>query len=244
MHKKIAVLFMIFWLPMASQNDTTSVKYDDSQIKRLSISDDDLSAFYEDDKFDYTLEKVENSWWDGVKNWFYNLFRRFFEWLFGVEEAAGYLAVFLKILPYLLLAILLYLIIRFFIKANTRSFIHSKENPNTVSLSEDERIIKSDNIQQLIKEALATKNYRHAVRYYYLYILKLLTDKELIEWRLQKTNEQYIKELDNTLLREAFTRATFLYDYIWYGEFQVDKVQYQKAEKTFTSLQKSIEAHG
>lgn len=244
MFKRLTVLLLLFWMPLVSQNDSTAVKYDDAAIEAITISQDDLAEFYADDKFDYTIEKVENTWWDGFKNWFYNLFRRFFEWIFGVEEAAGYLAIFLRILPYLLLAVLLFLLVRFFIKTNTRALLYAKDNPNTVSLSDDERIIKTADIQQLIKEAIAHKNYRLAIRYYYLYLLKILTEKELIDWQLQKTNEDYINELAASGLRDSFARATFLYDYIWYGEFQLDEIRYQKAEVTFTSLQKSIEGHG
>tara|TARA_Y100001935_G_C17295050_1_gene505636 strand:- start:1942 stop:2346 length:405 start_codon:yes stop_codon:yes gene_type:complete len=133
--------------------------------------------------------------------------------------------------------------VRFFVKSQVSPFLDSK-NPNTVILTEEERIIKSENIQDLIKEALANKNYRLAIRYYYLYILKLLSNKELIDWQLQKTNDDYLHELSNGSLKKAFAKATFLYDYVWYGEFQLDESKYQQAERTFKALQNSIESHG
>jgi len=116
----------------------------------------------------------------------------------------------------------------------------NRKNPNVVSLSEDEHIIKNEDIQQLIKNALIDKNYRLAIRYYYLYILQLLSEKELIDWQQQKTNDDYIEELSKSNLKNDFGKATLLYDYVWYGEFDIDQERYQKAEVVFTSLKNAI----
>ncbi|SHG95897.1 DUF4129 domain-containing protein [Flagellimonas flava] len=232
-------LLLLMCLKGIAQNDSL-VKQDRSDFAPLEISKEDLRTYLEDDAFNYEIVKADNSWLDALQNWFYNLLIGFFEWLFGMEQAVGYLAVFLRFLPYILLAILLFLIIRFFIKANTRSLIYSQKNPNLVVLSEEERIIKTENIQELIQEALAQNNYRLAIRYYYLFILKMLTERELIDWQLQKTNDDYIRELSGNALKSSFSKATLLYDYIWYGEFNIDQERYTKAENVFVSLKNAI----
>ncbi len=232
-------VFVLLWSLGFGQNDSI-VQYDNSRISPLEITEDDLKPYWEDESFDYEVVKQENGWWTSIKNWLYNILRRFFEWIFGVEEATGYVEGFFRIVPYLLLGILLFLIIRFFIKTKTRSLIFSQQNPNMVSLSEEERIIKTQDIQQLINNALAEKNYRLAIRYYYLYILKLLSERELIDWKRQKTNDDYIDELSGSVLKNPFTRATLLYDYIWYGEFNIDQERYRRAEDVFDSLKKAI----
>ncbi|WP_422350703.1 DUF4129 domain-containing protein [Flagellimonas sp.] len=224
---------------MLGQNDTL-IKHDDANIVPLEISEGHLKPFLEDEAFNYEIVKTDSSWWDNFKDWMYNILLQIFEWLFGVEAAVGAVASFLQILPYILLGILLFLIIGFFVKANTRSLIYTQKNPNVVSLSEEERIIKTEDIQQLIRDALAQKNYRLAIRYYYLFILKLLTERELIEWQLQKTNDDYIAELSNSQLKTPFSRATLLYDYIWYGEFNIDQDRYTKAEQVFVTLKNAI----
>ena len=112
----------------------------------------------------------------------------------------------------------------------------SKENKNTVSLSEEEHIIKNENIQQLIKNALADKNYRLAIRYYYLHILKLMSEKELIDWQLQKTNVDYEKELLGSKFSDPFHTITRLYDYVWYGEFHVDEDIFEKHKADFAKI--------
>jgi len=238
----ILLLLIPFW--SVSQKDDTVVQYDDQEINAIDITEKQLEPFRADDKFNYEIEKVDNSWWEGLKNWFYNILRRFFEWLFGVDAAPSYITAFLKYVPYLLLGLLLYLLIRFFIKANTKNILFSKSNENTVLLSEEERIMKTEDIQSLIKKALEEKNYRLAIRYYYLYLLNLLTERELITWELQKTNEDYLQELSQSKLKPLFQKVTLLYDYIWYGEFQIDGEGYERAKHKFDQLKNSIATDG
>ena len=234
------ILFLTLVFYSNAQQDSNRIQYDSSLVSPVEITKNDLATYYADDKFDYEVEKVDYSWWEGVKNWFYNVLRSFFEFVFGEYNAPNYLSVFLEIVPYLLLALLLYLLIRFFINANTKNIIFSKENPNLVSLSEEERLIKTEDIQGLIKQAFDDKNYRLAIRYYYLFLLKLLTERELIDWQLQKTNDDYIIELAKSNLLPQFKKVTILYDYIWYGEFTIDEAAYQSAKSNFDKLKNAI----
>ena len=242
---KNLLLAALLSLPVLSlaQKDSTEVRYDDQNLTIIEISEADLEPFKTDEKYNYEIEKKDISWWEALKNWFYNLLRRFFEWLFGVESAPNYITAFLKYLPYLLLGLLLFLIIRFFIKANTKNILFSKGNENTVILSQEEQIIKTADIQALIQKALGEHNYRLAIRYYYLFLLKMLTERELIHWELQKTNNDYIGELSNSKLAPLFKRVTLLYDHIWYGEFQIDAQGYHWAKDRFDQLKRSITAN-
>lgn len=224
---------------MFAQQDSI-VQYDTSDIEPLELSEEDLSSYRNNEDFNYEMVERESTWLDDVKNWFYNIFQQLFEWIFGVEKATSFLATFLQILPYLLLALFLYLVIRFFVNTHARSVLLNKKNPNTVSLSEEERIIKTEDIEQLIKDALAQNDYRLAIRYYYLFILKQLSERNLIDWQRQKTNDDYISELANSELKNSFGRATLLYDYIWYGEFPIDQKRYTQVEQVFVTLKKSI----
>lgn len=240
MHRLLILSYLFFsWSILLAQNDSI-VRYDTSDIDPIEFSEEDFETFKQDSTFNYEEVEPENTWWSDITNWFYNILRSFFEWIFGVGNAEGYLAVFLQILPYLLLALFLYLVIRFFVKSNMQGMGKNRKNPNVVSLSEDEHIIKNEDIQQLIKNALADQNYRLAIRYYYLYILQLLSEREMIDWQQQKTNDDYLEELSESVLKNEFGKATLLYDYVWYGEFELDQSRYEKAEIVFTSLKNAI----
>ncbi|BDW91373.1 hypothetical protein MACH07_02050 [Flagellimonas marinaquae] len=240
MQKLLILSYVLFsWTILFAQNDTL-VKYDKSDIVPVQFQKSDLDTYKNDSKFNYEEVKTESTWFTDVINWFYNLLRRFFEWIFGVGNAEGYLAVFLEILPYLLLALFLYLVIRFFVRSNIQGKGKKNKNPNMVSLSEDEHIIKNEDIEQLIKNALSDKNYRLAIRYQYLFILQLLSEHEWIDWQQQKTNDDYLEELSTSPLLDDFGRATVLYDYVWYGEFELNRERYTKAETIFKSLKNAL----
>lgn len=118
--------------------------------------------------------------------------------------------------------------------------LFEKHDPPQIELTEDEDIIQNQDIQQLIQQALQNNNYRLAIRYYYLFVLKKLSDLELINWESQKTNTDYIKELNDATLKDQFRIITKLYDYIWYGSFEVNEKSYQQAEKEFQSISNRI----
>ena len=224
----------------AQQDSTATINYDTAPLTVQEINEDDLQAYRNNPDFDYEVIKRDQTWWDDFKTWLYNLLTQFFEWLFGVEKAAGFLQVFFQILPYVLLLILLYILIRFFLNVNASALNQAKKNGALVTLSEEEHIIKNEDIQQLIQKALQDKNYRLAIRYYYLYILQLMTDKEIISWELQKTNYDYLNEIDKQELKHPFSTITRWYDYIWYGNFDIDETKYKRAETDFESLQKTL----
>ncbi|MFS4456849.1 DUF4129 domain-containing protein [Maribacter sp. 2304DJ31-5] len=233
------ILFLICnTILVRGQKDSLHLKYDTIVLHKLSIEDGELDLFKEDPKFDYEVAKNEvPEWWIAFKNWIGNIFLRVFEWLFGVERAAGAFHTFLQILPYVLVVILLFILIKFFLNVNARAIVHAQKNSSAVTLSDEEHIIKNEDIQELISKALSNKNYRLAVRYYYLYMLQLMSKKELIDWQLQKTNDDYIKEIKNKELKTSFVTITRLYDYIWYGDFPIDEGNYIKVESSFKSLQ-------
>ncbi|SHJ83901.1 DUF4129 domain-containing protein [Pseudozobellia thermophila] len=226
-----------------AQQDSIAVAYDKTPLNLRHISDDDLQKYRNDPDFNYEIVNSDPSWWDDLKTWAGNVLLRLFEAIFGVERATGLLATFLKIVPYLLLVLLVYLLIKFFLKVNASNHRQARKSGNSVLLSEEEHIIRNEDIQKLIQEAVNDKNFRLAVRYYYLHILKLLSEKELIAWELQKTNSDYLKEIKGIDLRRQFSEITHLYDYIWYGDFPIDENRYHKAENAFLNLQKSVKAN-
>ena len=236
----LCFLYFLFATLVRAQRDSLEVRFDDAPMTIEHITDEDLQPYHDDPNFNYEVATVERTWWNDFTDWIGNLFLRFFEWLFGGEKAAGYLVVFLRVLPYVLLGILIFILIKFFLNVNANRLLQAKKEDAYVGLSEEEHIIKNEDIQELIRRALAEKNYRLAIRYYYLFTLQLLTDKDLIDWQLQKTNDDYLKELKSTDLQEPFRTITRLYDYIWYGNFDLDETKYFKAERVFIKLQKTL----
>jgi hypothetical protein len=141
-----------------------------------------------------------------------------------------------EFLVYLLLTIFIgYFIIKLLLGQNTSSFFSRKTatvNPLTI----DEEHIENINLDTFISDALAQKNYRLAIRYMYLKALKELSFNNTISWHFEKTNSDYYNEIEDPLLKDNFKKVSFLYDYVWYGEFNLDEIGFTNAQKDFDRL--------
>lgn len=93
--------------------------------------------------------------------------------------------------------------------------------------------IDTTDFQSLINATIQTADYRLGIRYYHLWLLKLLAYNNIIKWHKDKTNSDYLYEIKDEGLRDQFRYLSYIYDYSWYGEFSVSESDYIKAEKAF-----------
>jgi len=96
--------------------------------------------------------------------------------------------------------------------------------------------IENADIHTLIKNAENDKDYRLAIRYYYLLVLKTLSLKNHIKFEDDKTNNEYLNEVQDKTFSKDFAYTSYLYNYIWYGEFPLDTDKYNKAKNDFLSF--------
>ena len=236
--------FLLFFLFLGqfsvAQENANPVIYDDTEIDKKEITEKDLETYKADKDFNYVEFEAEETFLDRAYRWLQNILRKFWEAIFGVGTASGFLYFIFRILPYLLLGFLFFLLIRFFLKVNSNRLVMNTKEQGNVSITEEEQIIKNEDIPALIKEAIKQKNYRLAIRYYYLLSLKHLTDNNSINWEPQKTNEDYIKEISTSSLKDSFKNITRIYDYVWYGEFGVDALRFEALKQPFVNLNNRI----
>jgi Domain of unknown function (DUF4129) len=105
---------------------------------------------------------------------------------------------------------------------------------------EEEIITNESNFDALIRQALQGGNYRQAVRYQYLRTLHLLAEKNMVQLAPDKTNFQYVSEIANRSHQQPFASLTLNYEYVWYGEFEIDKNIYDKIESGFKGFNQKI----
>ncbi|MDO6812558.1 DUF4129 domain-containing protein [Tenacibaculum soleae] len=219
-------------------SEKKKVQFDTEFIELKKFDNKKIEAYKQQDAFIYIVEKREPTVIEKVWNWFKRTIKKVLSYLFDdISPAMGFLKWVLKILPYIIAGLVLFLIIKFFLKVNARNIIDGKKATAMVSLSDEETLIKEKDLPALIKIAITDGNFKLATRYYYLLLLKKLSEKELIFWQQEKTNEDYIKELaSNKNLYKEFETLTHLYDYVWYGEFLIDKEKFLKAEINFKKM--------
>ena len=234
------ILVTFFTVGVFAQQDSLKVKYDTSEIKQRKFDADKLDTYKSDKDFNYEVKKREVTLLERVFDWFKRMLSKTLSWIFGVEKAMGILAVIAKILPYIIAVIVLFLLLKFFLKVTINGIVSGKTNKAVVNLSDEAALIKNQDLSILIQKAIEQKNYRLAIRYYYLLALQKLSKHDFIEWQQEKTNEDYIKEIKQELLKNKFTSSTYLYDFVWYGNFDINELEFAKAETEFNELIKLI----
>ncbi|WP_298263153.1 DUF4129 domain-containing protein [uncultured Lutibacter sp.] len=247
MNKVLVILFfMLLTFEAFAKQDSLVIKVikrDTSIIVQKKFNQKALEAYKADKEFIYIEEtnEVEPTWLDRLLNWLGRQFVKLLEWIFGVENASGIFAKILTSIPYIIAAILLFLIVKFFLKVNSKSIINTGTNSAIVNLTNEEELIKNQDLLKLIQQAIAQNNFRLAVRYSYLNMLKQLEQQKLIVWEQQKTNEDYIKEISKQSLKKSFKELTRLYDFVWYGNFEINELEFAKATANFEEVYKLIE---
>lgn len=206
----------------------------------LDFEEEQLRAYKANPEFDYLRELEQDNWWTRFKRYVALQYQRLLEWLFDDYQGNSALRFFIQILPYLILAGVVLLAVWVFSKVNPAAGLLAEPEPGRVFLSEEEEIIKSRNISELIIMAIADKDYRLAIRYYFLLILQQLTQKDLIEYEFGKTDSDYLRELEERHIQQQFKQLTRIYDFIWYGNFEATEAQFLRSRREFEKMQDLI----
>lgn len=93
------------------------------------------------------------------------------------------------------------------------------------------------NYQKEIDKAINAGNYRLAVRLMFLRLLRQLSDKNVIQYKQDRTNFDYLMQLSNTAWYKPFFNLARSYEYVWYGKFDIDKNQFDNIKKGFTEIE-------
>ncbi len=235
-----ALLLLLVLASSARAQDSTSVpqkvQYDRQPITSSKIVDENLGHYHQDEAFNYKEYVAPDNWWTRFNNWLSELWSSFIQWILGGQEAGGILRFIIEALPYLLVLGVLIFLVWLFIKIDITGSPLLGRTPAQVVLNDEQEIIENRDIQSLIDHALAEDNYRLAVRYYYLLVLQQLSQRHIIEWQAQKTNNEYVYEIKDDGLRTQFSKVTRIYDFIWYGSFVVDGDAFAKAQREFLRI--------
>ncbi|WP_299667193.1 hypothetical protein [uncultured Polaribacter sp.] len=145
-----------------------------------------------------------------------------------------------SIFPFLLGGFIVFVILKIMLGSET-SFWNFKKGKKKVAeklVYEDEDIHEVD-LEALLQQAIAAQNYRLAIRYYYLSVLKLLANKKLIDYHKDKTNAAYKFELEKGSMRDEFSYLSYVYTYVWYGEFSINTTDFSKIQEKYKSFKKN-----
>lgn len=203
---------------------------DDSwkQHKQRKVSDSALKKMQEDDDFWYANavfnkeKKKDNNQRGyiplGQRQWFQTLI-----WIIIVGGFVTFLIMYL---------------------AGTEVGLFRKKSVPVKNREEEEEMpedIFAINYQKEIDKAAAQGNYRLAVRLMYLRLLKNMSEKNVINYKQDKTNLDYLMQLSSTKYYNDFFRITRHYEYSWYGKFEVSSQAYQLINKEVLQFENQLQ---
>ena len=96
------------------------------------------------------------------------------------------------------------------------------------------------NYQQEIDKALQAANYRFAIRLMFLRLLKQLSQKNIIQYKQERTNFDYLVQLRPGKYYNDFFRLTRNYEFAWYGEFDVSPEQFRVIKNDFEHFDQQL----
>lgn len=194
---------------------------------------------YQGSDFDYSVNKPKESLWQKFKKWLGELLNDWFQ-SNSLRGANDLFYVLLRIIAIVLIGFVLYVIIRFVLSRNG-NWVFSKKskklNPEDRTITEN---IHELDLPSLIKNYEDKKEYRSALRYQFLYLLKLMTDKNMLEWDPEKTNRDYIRMLSGNALQSDFQKLSFVFENVWYGERTIGENEYAIFRKQYQQTQQKI----
>ncbi len=201
-------------------------QYDSLSISQRNIPDSVKKAMQKDDAFWYAnaeIEKVKEEKTNnkkytplGQQTWVRTLF-----WMIIIGVFAA--------------------VIMWFLAESNIGLFRKK---NKIVKAEEEEIATEDifaiNYQKEIDKAAGQANYRLAVRLMFLRLLKNMSEKNVINYKLDKTNFDYLLELHSTNYYKEFFRITRNYEYTWYGQFEINEDAYKIIRNDFDLFEKNL----
>lgn len=156
---------------------------------------------------------------------------------FNLGFSKSFATVLLVVIGTALLVLLLRLTLGTQAKARNKKI---KATQEAISLEEIEENLTANDPTNLIDQAIQNGNYRLALRLYYLKIIRELSLTGAIEWKKDKTNGDYLRELKKNQLRSPFRSVTIAFERIWYGNRLLDREEFMRIQPEFDHLLNTI----
>ena len=192
----------------------------------------DIDRLKNDPDLTYTQPPtVAESLWDRFIRWLNELLTSLFEKTTTTDVGRFFM--------YLLALALLVFIILKFLRVDAYRVLYSGADRG-VGYEVFHEDIHAMDFDRLIQEATERKEFRLATRLVFLYALKILSDKQLIDVKPGKTNHDYVDELNSGEAKTGLNELSFYFDYAWYGNFAISDTQFQRIKDTFAQWRQRV----
>lgn len=226
------VFFMLFINGLAFSN---TLQETEPQLDKVFFDKEKLKELASDNSFDYNRKFIPRNYSirELIANWIQDKILRFLGLLGKNSNTTKYVFYALSILG------ICYFIAKLLQIDNTYLFYKQgakRKNPDIF----EENIHEID-MEKALEEAIKAKEYKKAVRIFYLSLLKTLDGQEIINWELHKTNHDYEKEIKDVAIKADFVSLTRYFEYIIYGNFHLDEAGFLNAQSIYNQVYKKLD---
>lgn len=244
MKKILFILLFLHLFPLqgtvafAFAKDSLRVAIDTSSVKQIHF-DTNFKEKYQEKPFIYEEKTPVQSLWERFQEWFTQWLKSNFD-VQDSQKAMTILDYAVNIIAVILIVIVIFLIIKAILNKEGTWIFGSKSDRNLIRYDEIEKNLYLVDFEKLIKDSIKSGEHRLSIRYYYLFLLKKMSEKQIIEWDVEKTNSDYTYEIKSPELKANFEYLSYLYNYMWYGEFDLTLEDFEKAKKAFETTLNSV----
>ena len=149
---------------------------------------------------------------------------------------------FQSILWIILIFIFIGIIVWLLVQNNISVFGRGNNTQLANGSNSDEEDISTINFPVEISNAEQNNDFRLATRLQFLQLLRILSVNKKIEYARDKTNMDYLMQLFNTPIYDDFFKVTRNYEYVWYGNFEINAMKYEVIRNEFSKLNQILQA--
>lgn len=220
---KVRLFCFLLFLPALLQSRAQPAPLSDTarNIKVRHIKKEKLQKWQKSKHFSYETKQNPSSFWQTLK-------MRFLLWisdLFANKKSSRISRAVVIVIALIVVASGVY-----FLSGMQKSGVFVREANSNVGSHTFEEDIYEINFEEAVQSAEKSQDFRLALRYHYLNLLKNLSDKERINWQINKTNLDYIKEMKYD---QVFIILTRHYEQAWYGELNYSQTEYEQIKIKF-----------
>ena len=176
-------------------------------------------------KYAYEQElTVEPTLWERFKEWLA-------EWLGDMlgEALGGSVADNL----FLLIAVILLGIGLYYLSKGGMRGVFQGKARSLGDVDPSEEDIRDMDLEIQLHSAETNGDLRLAIRLHYLIVLRYLVDIGAITWTPDRTDRDYLAQIQDPALRARFAQAALVFQWVWYGEAAVESARYELLKRPF-----------
>ena len=181
------------------------------------------------DRYDYERDvRRVPTFWERFKAWVLAWLQRILGTRLGAMVTDNLL--------YLFIIVALLFALYILSKGGLQRIFHGAPRPiGSVAVSEED--IREMDLSELLRRAEEEGDLRRAIRLHYLLVLRGLVEQGVLEWHPHSTDQEYMAQIKDTDLRARFSRVALVFQWVWYGQADVDPADYDELRRPFIQFE-------